>query len=155
MLDILINNWKFILGLLVLLLFASIVYMRIIKNNEIFEQFGCESQLGMLPPKEQTCQPIPIVNNGQSGELRGTDLEEMPTAALELNSTRPKCSNYIINSPPISSMFNIDDMCHTDNKKKQLEWNCFYRYQIEKNLLNDPKWANNLYNKDYPVFYRV
>ena len=155
MLDILTNNWQFILGILFLVLFASIIYTRIIKNNEIFEQFGCEPQLGMLPPQDRPSQPIPTIINGQLSELRGSDLEEMPSEALKLNETRPKCSNYIINSPPISSMFNIDDMCHTDNKKEQLEWNCFYRYQLEKNLLKDPKWANNLYRKDYPVFYRV
>jgi hypothetical protein len=167
MLEILINNWKFIVSLLGLILFASIVYMRIIKNNEIFEHFGCYDQLGMLPPKDKACQPIPMIINGQPGELRGSDISEiksdigseikdgLPPAAIELNVNRPQCSNYIINSPPISSMFNITDMCHTNNKKEQLEWNCFYRYQIEKNILSDPKWANNLYSRDYPIFYKV
>lgn len=161
MLEILLENWKLILGLLALILFASIIYMRIIKNNEIFEEFRCESQLGMLPPSDQNCRSIPVVTNGQQGELRGSDLTRATNSntnsntITQMNSTRPQCSNFVVNSPPISSMFNISDMCHTSNKEEQLAWNCFYRYQLQKNILKNPRWTTNLFIRNSPIFFRV
>jgi hypothetical protein len=156
MFEIIFENWKLILSLFALILFAAIVYMRIIKNNEIFEEFKCENQLGMLPPSNESCHSIPIVMNGQKGELRGIDFNMSNNNNIsQMNSTRPQCSNYIINSPPISSMFNIADMCHTNNKKEQLEWDCFYRYNIQKNMLKNPNWAKNIFVRNSPIFYKI
>ena len=154
MFEILFDNWKYILALLALTLFASIIYMRIIKNNEIFEEFRCENQLGMLPPSNPSCKSIPVIVNGTQGELRGSHFN-MSNTINQMNEQRPKCSNFVVNSPPISSLFNITDMCHTSNKKEQLEWDCFYRYQLQKNLLKDPNWARNIFKRNYPIFYRI
>jgi hypothetical protein len=120
--------WIYISGILLLLLFASVIYTRIIKNNEIFEHFG---------------------ENNMSTSKNNILLNQ------QMNIGPTKCSKYIVDNTPISSMFNIDDMCHTDNKKEQLHWNCFYRYQLEKNLLNDPHLVNELFRKDFPIFYKV
>jgi hypothetical protein len=124
-----ISLWIYISGILLLLLFASVIYTRIIKNNEIFEHF---SENYVRPTSKNN-----ILFNQQ------------------INMGPTKCTKYIVDSKPISSMFNIDDMCHTDNKKEQLHWNCFYRYQLEKNLLSDPKAVNEMFRKDFPIFYKV
>jgi hypothetical protein len=124
-----ISLWIYISGILLLLLFASVIYTRIIKNNEIFEHFS-ENNIG--PTSKNN-----ILFNQQ------------------INIGPTKCSKYIVDSTPISPMFNISDMCHTDNKKEQLNWNCFYRYHLEKNLLNDPHLVNEMFRKDFPIFYKV
>ena len=95
-----ISLWMYISGILLLLLFASVIYTRIIKNNEIFEHFG---------------------------ENIGPSLKNEILFNQQINMGPTKCSKYIVDSKPISSMFNIDDMCHNDNKKEQLNWNCLYR----------------------------
>jgi hypothetical protein len=123
-----ISLWMYISSILLLLLFASVIYTRIIKNNEIFEHFG---------------------------ENIGPSLKNEILFNQQINMGPTKCSKYIVDSKPISSMFNIDDMCHTDNKKEQLKWNCLYRYRLEKSLLNDPNVANEMFRKDFPIFYKV
>jgi hypothetical protein len=155
MLESLKQNWKPILGVFVLCIFASIIYTRIIKNNEIFEAFDA-GQLGMLPSQDRPFQPIPVVVDGQRNYLPGTYFgDELPLDMAKLNAQRPQCSTYEITSPPISSLFNINDMCHTANKKEQLQWNCFYRFDLEKKFLSDPNWATNVFTKDAPIFYRI
>jgi hypothetical protein len=124
-----ISLWIYISGILLLLLFASVIYTRIIKNNEIFEHF---SENNIRPTSKNR-----ILFNRQ------------------INNVPTKCTKYIIDNKPISSMFNIDDMCHTDNREEQLRWNCFYRYQLTKNLLNNPSVINGMFRKDFPIFYRV
>lgn len=126
-----LENWKPIAGIFVLCIFASVIYTRIVKNNEIFETF--QGNLGMLPPQDRRFRPIGVIPMG----------------------TNPECSTYKITSPPISDLFNISDMCHTSKEREQLEWNCFYRYQLQKKFLSDPNWATNVFNKDAPIFYRI
>lgn len=125
------ENWKPIAGIFVLCIFASVIYTRIIKNNEIFETF--DGNFGMLPPQDRRFRPIGVVPMG----------------------TDPQCSSYKITSPPISDLFNISDMCHTAKEREQLEWNCFYRYDLQKKFLSDPNWARNVFNTNAPIFYKI
>ena len=140
------ENWKSIVGILVLLLLAMIIYRRIIKDNEIFETFEpalhCSSQLGMLP-------------NIGCDSVRNLAQQQWDGKVVNMNEKRAPCSNYIISSPVISKMYNIDDMCHSNRFKDQLNWNCFYRYELTKNFLKDPNWAKNLYRPDFGIFYKV
>jgi hypothetical protein len=81
--------------------------------------------------------------------------DELPIEMQKMNAQRPQCSTYEITTPPISSLFNIDQMCHTSDEKQQLEWNCFYRYGLEKNMLTNPNWVKNAFRKDFPIFYNT
>ena len=145
-LDKIQENWKLIIGVALLVLFAIIIYKRIIKDNDIFETFEpalqCAQQLGMLPHIGDDATRN-LVQEQWNGEV------------VEMNKKRAPCSNYIISSPVISKMYNIDDMCHSNRWKDQLNWNCFYRYELEKNLLKDPNWAKDLYRTDFAIFYKV
>ena len=140
------ENWKILGSLSVLVLLAIIIYKRIIKDNDIFESFEpatrCYPQLEMIP-------------NIDDDAVRNLVQQQWDGKVVEMNKHRAPCSNYILSGPVISKMFNIDDMCHSNRWKDQLNWNCFYRYELEKNLLKDPNWAKDLYRKDFGIFYKV
>lgn len=140
------QSWKTILAISVLVLFAIIIYRRIIKDNEIFEEFEpalkCSPQLAMLP------------NIGDDA-VRNLVQQQWDGKIVQMNKDRAPCSNYILSGPVISKMYDVADMCHSDRWKDQLNWNCFYRYELEKNLLKDPNWAKDLYRKDFGIFYKV
>jgi len=140
------ENWKILGSLFVLVLLAIIIYKRIIKDNDIFESFEpatrCYPQLEMIP-------------NIDDDAVRNLVQQQWDGKVVEMNKHRAPCSNYILSGPVISKMFNIDDMCHSNRWKDQLNWNCFYRYELEKNLLKDPNWAKDLYRKDFGIFYKV
>ena len=140
------ESWKIILAVSVLSLLAFIIYRRIIKDNEIFETFEpalrCSPQLGMLP-------------NIDDDAVRNLVQQQWDGKVVEMNKKRAPCSNYILDGPVISKMYDIADMCHSDRWKDQLNWNCFYNYELTKNLLKDPNWAKDLYRKDFAIFYKV
>jgi len=138
------ENKGAVFGILALIVFAHILYIRVIRDNAIYEEFSgsskCLPQLGMVPGiSAQTGSNL--VSSGWNGQV--------------VNKDSQKCSNYVLNSPPIASMFNINDMCHTNCPTEQLHWDCFYRYDLEKKFLEDPNWAKDAFPINYAIFYKV
>ena len=75
---------------------------------------------------------------------------------LEIIQKTPiTCSNYIIDKSPISKLYRINEECHSSDSKDHAKWNCFYKYIIQKQSLENPENIRGLFRTDYPIFYRV
>jgi hypothetical protein len=119
------EQWVFVLFICFVVLIAAFVYKRIILYSDVFESF--ESK---YVSKNTRFQPhIPEQNF--------------------------KCADYIVSSPVVSKLFRVEETCHSREPADQHNWQCFYRHKLQKGLLENPKFAQGLTNKNFAPFYKV
>ena len=126
------ENWMSVLVITFFILSAGFLYKRFINNNDLFENFECIKDPETLKDCRETIYTKKI-------------LQKKPI----------NCSNYIIDKSPISKLYRINEECHSSNSKDHAKWNCFYKYIIQKQSLENPENVRGLFKTDYPIFYRV
>ena len=66
-----------------------------------------------------------------------------------------KCADFVVSSPVVSDLFRVEETCHSSEPNDQHNWQCFYKHQLQKGLLENPKFAQGLINKNFAPFYKV
>lgn len=129
LIDYLNENWISVLIIVFLILSSGFLYKRFISNSDVFEEFQCIKDPKTLKDCRENIYNNQFINKG--------------------------CPNYIIEKSPISTLFRINENCHSSDVKDHAKWSCFYKYYLQKNALENPQNMRGLFKTDYPIFYRV
>lgn len=119
------EQWVFVLFIFFVVLVAAFIYKRIILYSDIFESF----ESSKITKNTRNQPHIPEQNF--------------------------KCADYVVSSPVVSKLFRVEETCHSSEPTDQHNWQCFYRHKLQKGLLENPKFAQGLTNKNFTPFYKV
>jgi hypothetical protein len=147
-LNFMTNKAKLLIAIAVILLVLIILYKKIIKTHNNFEQFDNN--------KYKCCRKIPIITNNRivnskSDSKRLSNIAYLPNSKLaELQTINTPCSNYIIKKSNIDYLYRKKDKSHSYIGNR-----CLNTYAISKKLMKRYKNVKNMFNPNFPLFDKV